>query len=195
MHGDILQFAFHDNYYNLTLKSIAMLRWTALHCPRTKFIFKLDYDCFIRVNPFLQQLQALPADTMFGLYRTVEPVLNTPDDQYSKWYIDPLRYPYTSYPPYIAGPYLIPGQRAAALYEAIITQPTVDTIPALPFDDVYITGLLAEKVAIPRSHFDGLLMLAGVDLSNMWNLQEHTVFFEALDDIKLWYLWQFFGVN
>jgi len=37
---DILQWNFYDPYYNLTLKSIAILRWTAYYCSQVKFMWK-----------------------------------------------------------------------------------------------------------------------------------------------------------
>ena len=42
-YGDILQGEFHDSFRNLTLKEIMFLNWLPRHCPRTQFIFKVEY--------------------------------------------------------------------------------------------------------------------------------------------------------
>lgn len=195
-YNDILQFDFNDHYFNLTLKSIAMLRWTAVHCSQAKFIFKLDNDCYIRVNPFLKQMTAFSGDTIYGIYRINEPVMRT-----GKWAIDEWYYPHSTYPPYHAGPYLIPGPAALKLYEAILSEPTQDTIPALPIDDAYITGILPEKINYPRASFTGLRELHDRsyfqknDRENVKYLSTLTVYFETLGDVDLRRIWRQFGVD
>lgn len=193
--NDILQFDFVDDYFNLTLKSIAMLRWSALHCSKAKFIFKLDNDCYIRVKPFLEQIKSFSGDTIYGIYRMYEPVMRT-----GKWYIDEWYHPQSTYPPLHAGPYLIPGPVALKLYEAIFSEPTVDTIPALPIDDAYVTGILSEKINIPRKYFSGLRELHDRyfitnDRENVNYLRSLTVYFETLGDDDLRRIWRQIGVD
>lgn len=40
-HGDILLEDFHESYYNLTIKSLFMLKFAVKSAPKTKFIFKV----------------------------------------------------------------------------------------------------------------------------------------------------------
>ena len=51
LHGDILQADFLDSYHNLTLKSVAMLRWFSTVCPSSRgsaapprYLLKTDDD-------------------------------------------------------------------------------------------------------------------------------------------------------
>lgn len=191
VYNDILQFNFHDDYHNLTLKSVATVRWTALHCSHTTFALKMDSDGFIRVNPFLDEVSTFSADTLYGAYRTAEAVLRDPQ---FKWYIDPLYWPYSTYPPYHAGPYLFPGSGAARLYAAVVSSPTTDTLPALPFDDCYTTGVLAQKANLSRASFPGLRLLQGQDkMMEDDILGRYSVFFETLNNDDLRRIWALFG--
>ena len=54
-YGDLIQFGFIDSYYNLTLKSIANLRWSENYC-RTKHVLSLDDDLFVNIEPILTNL-------------------------------------------------------------------------------------------------------------------------------------------
>lgn len=192
VYNDILQFNFHDAYHNLTLKSVATLRWTALHCSHAAFALKLDSDSFVRVRPFLAEVATFSPNTLYGAYRTREPVLRDP---MYKWYIDPLYWPYSLYPPYHAGPYLFPGSEAARLYAAVVSHPTTDTLPALPFDDCYTTGVLAQKANLSRAAFPGLKLLQGEEKVSIEALLQYSVFFETLEDDDLRRIWGILGYS
>ena len=61
-YGDILQESFTDSYHNLTLKSVAMLKWVNLNCHLSsnntslapEFLLKTDDDIFINVDRLLR---------------------------------------------------------------------------------------------------------------------------------------------
>lgn len=134
-------------------------------------------------------------NTLYGSYRKVEPVLRNPQ---CKWYIDPLYWPYSIYPPYHAGPYLFPGSGAARLYAAVVSQPTTNTLPALPFDDCYTTGVLAQKVNFSQAVFPGLKLLQGnkkMKIENDTVLKQYSVFFETLNDNDIKRFWSVLGKN
>lgn len=48
--GDILQGSFMDNYFNLTLKTITLMRWVSLNCDKVKFVLKVDDDMFVNMQ-------------------------------------------------------------------------------------------------------------------------------------------------
>ncbi|KAH9403680.1 Beta-1,3-galactosyltransferase 1, partial [Tyrophagus putrescentiae] len=150
-HDDILQFDFKDDYFNLTLKSLAVLRWSALHCSKAKFIFKFDYDCYIRVDNFINQVKSFSPDKLYGFKKFYSKVQRT-----GKWAIDRWYYPYKFYPAYAPSMYLIPGNATLAMYETVTSSPTTDTIPALPIEDAYITGILAKKLCFPLAIYPNL---------------------------------------
>lgn len=191
LYNDILQGVFEDDYYNLTLKSLTMLRWASIHCPQAKYIFKLDSDCFLRVDPLLSFLEGSDGTSMFGLVREHDIVARKDG---SKWDISSQYYPYPTFPRYTPGPYLIPGSKVGQLYSAIVSHPTIDTIPSLPFDDVYVTGILAEKLNISRRNWDGIWELATKeDMENVEEIKRRCVLYQLLEEEDLVRLWSIFG--
>lgn len=202
-YNDIIQFAFTDSYYNLTLKSLAVLRWAALHCSQAKFILKLDNDGYIRVKPFISQLRTLSADTAYGINRVNDTVLRS--NCSCKWSIDKWYYPQSVYPAFHPGPYLIPGNAILPLYETLLSKPSLEVIPALPFEDVYITGILSEKLPLPRALFPGIGMLYDrsysflfiqidrKDRENVNYLRTLTIATETIGDADLRRIWTQIG--
>jgi hypothetical protein len=49
-----------ETYENLTLKSIAMLRWTSLNCHRIQYLLKIDDDMFLNLPKLLDILTNYP---------------------------------------------------------------------------------------------------------------------------------------
>ena len=198
--NDILQFAFTDAYHNLTLKSVATLRWAALHCSRAQFAFKLDFDCYIRLRPFLLILDMLPPpptteNTIFGMPPMNQSVIH---EQPSKWFIHPLYFPYETYLFYNGGPYLMPVSKLAALYRAVVAAPNTGklmSLPSLPFDDAYVTGVLAEKAKVGRSILPGLQMLSAEVKRNRSEMDRVVVAYEELEDSDLRWWWDVYGEN
>ena len=53
--GDVIQSKkFVDDYMNLTLKSIQMLKWTNSFCPKVGLLLKTDDDMFLRMDNLLR---------------------------------------------------------------------------------------------------------------------------------------------
>ncbi|XP_040072207.1 beta-1,3-galactosyltransferase 5-like [Ixodes scapularis] len=142
LHSDIIQADFIDTYNNLTIKSVAMLRWACIYCPQAQFVAKLDDDTFLNVPNFLRVMKSLPRNTIYGkLFNHTKPIR----DHESPWRTSYKEYPAEYYPDLISGTcYVIGGDVLRLLYKATGTQP--------PFrlEDVLITGLSAESVGIPR---------------------------------------------
>jgi beta-1,3-galactosyltransferase 1 len=143
-HNDLIQWEFIDSYYNCTLKAIGILRWTLFYCKNVKFIMKTDED--ILVNTLM--LKKFFADiinsknTIYGrIAKGWEPI-RTPK---SKWYLNYETYPQSILPDFMVGPNIISSDSIHPIYEEIL-----NSLPALAFDDVYITGVIAEKLNISR---------------------------------------------
>lgn len=49
-HNDILQGQFNDHYYNLTLKTISMMKWISENCQNVKWVLKVDDDMFVNMQ-------------------------------------------------------------------------------------------------------------------------------------------------
>ncbi|CAN8014934.1 unnamed protein product [Ixodes persulcatus] len=142
LHSDIIQADFIDTYNNLTIKSVAMLRWACMYCPQAQFVAKLDDDTFLNVPNFLKVIKFLPRNAIYGkLFNHTKPIR----DQQSPWRTSYKEYPAEYYPDLISGTcYVIGGDVLRLLYKATGTQ------PAFRLEDVLVTGLSAESVGIPR---------------------------------------------
>ncbi|XP_077499689.1 beta-1,3-galactosyltransferase 5-like [Amblyomma americanum] len=150
-YGDILQADFVDSYRKLTLKSITMVRWATAYCPNASLVLKIDDDMLLNVWGLVsraRELQGLKR-TMWGLlYKKPMPHR----DPRSKWYVSGSEYPNTSYPDFLGGPaYLVSGDSVSLLARGSCS------VPFLHLEDVFLTGIVAEKVGVRRVRDEGIL--------------------------------------
>ena len=137
-----------DVYNNLTLKTIAALEWARQFCPEADFLLKTDDDMFIHMKRLLFTIRNLRASTLSpngiilgNVAAGWKPVRN-PE---SKYYITQEQYSESSYPPFVTGPsYLISRPAFDLLQQAAMNR------PFFHLEDVFITGIVAESVSVPR---------------------------------------------
>lgn len=140
---DIVQFSFIDNYYNITLKAISILRWIDRKCPKTKYILKTDDDVLVNINLLVDKLDSFETGFSGQLLRYVGPQRVETD----KWFIPPKYYPQTYFPNYMNGPaYVMAGPIVKQLVK------TIDNYfgYVLDIDDLFISGIIAEKSGVER---------------------------------------------
>ncbi|XP_060078398.1 beta-1,3-galactosyltransferase brn-like [Ylistrum balloti] len=141
--SDILQLDFIDTYYNLTLKAIGGIRWTAKNCPGAKFAVMGDDDYYVATDFMLSLLEHIhsfqPAGVyMGGLIHSAKPQR----DRSAKWYISPADYPFNKYPPVIRG-----GTLVMSMDFVIDMNIVIPYTKPIRFDDVYF-GIVAYKLGI-----------------------------------------------
>lgn len=143
-HHDILQFDFLDTYYNLSNKMLSAIKWKRKNCPNIQYILKVDDDVFVNV-PALVNIFHRPIDFK-GFYCSVSP--RSKVQRKGKYAVTYEEYANEYYPPYCTGPaYLLSNEWLDVLYEeSLYSKP-------YPLDDVFFTGLIAEKVGIPHTAF------------------------------------------
>ncbi|XP_053728533.1 N-acetyllactosaminide beta-1,3-N-acetylglucosaminyltransferase 2 [Synchiropus splendidus] len=130
---DILQWDFHESFFNLTLKLNMFLQWSLKFCSHASFVFSGDDDVFVNTPALLRYLQSRKPPLTSRLYtghiiRQATPVR----DPKSKYYI-PQSFYDGPYPAYAGGGgYLISGDLLKPLYSVSLT------VPFMPIDDVYI---------------------------------------------------------
>ena len=139
-----------DVYKNLTLKTIAAFNWARQFCPEADFLLKTDDDMFIHLKRLLYTIKSLRSSTaalspngiiVGNVAAGWKPVRNPQ----SKYFITQEQYTETSYPPFVTGPsYLISRPAFDLLQQAAMNR------PFFHLEDVFITGIVAESVDVPR---------------------------------------------
>ena len=152
-HGDIIQEDFIDTYANLTLKSLALLRWTQeafRNGGRWQYVLKTDDDVYVNM-PALWEVVRRNEDPLLLLGSVIcnsEPVT----DQSSKWFVRNNMFAGGVYPDYLNGPaYLMAKETVTVLLEA--------SLGLTPFflEDVFVTGVLAGGAGVRPTNHQGFV--------------------------------------
>lgn len=172
-YGDILQFNFIEDYYNLTIKAIAELKWAWRHCSNSRYMVKTDDDVVMNM-PMLYQLvqrRKIPSG-LTGLVMTT-PANREPGH---KWYM-PRRYYHRDNYEFLAGfSYLLSMDRLKQFLKTIITYPG----PILDIDDLFLTGIVADYGRIKRNNSFRFKFFCGLDLCTM----EQSLVMHACSDAR-----------
>ncbi|XP_072260805.1 N-acetyllactosaminide beta-1,3-N-acetylglucosaminyltransferase 3-like [Pyxicephalus adspersus] len=145
-YGDILQWDFHDTFFNLTLKQFLFHQWLEGYCPGANFIFNGDDDVFVNTFNVVTYLRGLKADNHLfvgQLIANVGPIRESG----SKYYVPVQVTSSNSYPMYCGGGGILMSRYTAhAIYNQSFE------IPLFPIDDVYLGMCLAKAGLVPASH-------------------------------------------
>ena len=153
LHGDLVITNNVDSYNNLTLKTIAAFKWAQTFCNNADFVLKTDDDMFVQVRRLLATAKALRKNlralsphkqqpmVLGNIASGWKPVRN-PE---SKYFITQEQYDGATYPPFATGPsYLVTRSAIDLLVEEALHR------PFFHLEDVFITGIVAETVGVPR---------------------------------------------
>lgn len=161
--GDIVQEDFIDNYRNLSLKTISILKWAEMYCHQRQYLIKADADIYVKITELVENLRKVTRaehknvkDSGFILGNVVLNA-NVYRDVSSKWYISKLVYPSDKYPPFTSGPlYALSSTAVARLYESSLR------IELFPLEDVYVTGFCAHNSGVQHVQGDNFGLLLSV---------------------------------
>ncbi|KAM3957211.1 LOW QUALITY PROTEIN: beta-1,3-galactosyltransferase 5 [Aphomia sociella] len=148
LYGDIIIGRFMDSYSNLTLKTLSMLEWVDTYCPRAPKVLKTDDDMFINVPKLLEfastSARVNATKTIWG--KVVKKSLPKRTTR-SKYYVSPVQFPGKVFPDFATGPaYLVTADAVRMLLAAAPAE------RYLRLEDVFVTGVLANKLGIKRQH-------------------------------------------
>lgn len=141
-YGDLIMEDFVDDYFNITLKSVFMLKFVKDNCPGAKYLLKIDDDTFLNVPQLVKVFsdQSLPEQLITGSLACT-PTVNR--NFKSKIYMPKYIMEKDKYPNYLHGAgYVISGNLVTPLLDAAMK------VPLIPPEDAYLTGLLATKIGI-----------------------------------------------
>ncbi|XP_057368424.1 beta-1,3-galactosyltransferase 5-like [Daphnia carinata] len=139
-YGDIIQVEIPDFYENLSMKMAAFLNWLYKNCANVDFVLKVDDDVYVNVHNLALFIQSYRQfnHSIFG----VASVPFTPDRD-GKWKVTYQEWPWNTYPSYFGGPaYLLHGTAILPLLAAC------QTTPMISLEDLYWTGICAEKADV-----------------------------------------------
>lgn len=146
VHRDILQWDFHDTFFNLTLKQVLFLQWQETRCPNASFLLNGDDDVFAHTDNMISYLMGHnPDHHLFvgHLIYNVGPIRNP----WSKYYVPKIVMQEEHYPPYCGG-----GGFLLSRFTATALRKASHTLDLFPIDDVFL-GMCLEKEGLkPASH-------------------------------------------
>ncbi|KAG7198312.1 hypothetical protein KM043_005714 [Ampulex compressa] len=151
IYKDMIRGRFLDSYSNLTLKTISTLEWVDSYCSEVKFLLKTDDDMFINI-PLLQAFiikHGHSKNVIFGrLAKKWKPIRN----KKSKYFVSQAQFKQLIFPDFTTGPaYLMSSDVVRKLYDAALDQ------TYLKLEDVFMTGIVADKIGIKRTHANEFL--------------------------------------
>ena len=195
-HSDIIQFSFIDDYYNLTLKNVALLRWVSRKCSHLKYILKTDDDVIVNINLLNQTLDQFKSG--YTGYMTKH-VPRADHDINFKNYIPKEYFPKEWIEYFMNGP--------AYLLSTDVIDKLLDTIDnytgyVLDIDDFFITGYIAERAGVERHRDSRFMVYWGRDCpinhNNLCRMCSLIVLFECKDTanmVNFYQQWQQFDCN
>uniref|UniRef100_T1IKI1 Galectin domain-containing protein n=1 Tax=Strigamia maritima TaxID=126957 RepID=T1IKI1_STRMM len=151
---DLIVMNFDESYKNLSVKTLLMLRWVKDHCPNAKFILKADDDMFINIYNLLNFINGEQPNNsaIYGKFAHNWPPIRNSD---SKWMVTLKEYDKPTYPDFVTGPSYLVGTKDIGQLLAICVR-----LPYLFLEDVFVTGICAEKSKIPRKHHSGFINMS-----------------------------------
>ncbi|XP_026733571.1 beta-1,3-galactosyltransferase 5-like [Trichoplusia ni] len=156
--GDIVQGNFIDVYRNMTYKHVMGLKWIVHHCSKAKYILKTDDDVVVNsrhMRHFLTR-ELSPWGARDLITCQVLEHAKVQRSQKSKWMVTCDEYAAHYYPTYCAG--------WAILYSQDVVPRLLKAAQSTPYfwiDDVHITGVIAQKIGIPRTSLSSLILSQG----------------------------------
>ncbi|XP_055700691.1 beta-1,3-galactosyltransferase 5-like [Phlebotomus papatasi] len=188
--GDIVQGNFVDSYKNLSYKHIMAMKWATEFCPETQFIFKSDDDIFVNTPLMSKHIQKMENKSNF-IFCAISWRPHVIRDKRSKWYVSPDIYPNETYPVYCPGyGVLLTTDVAQKLHKA------AETTPFFWVDDVYVLGILREKINVTITNVGNMHMgsqIAKEIISNKRSITEvgQYIFSFVLSNNHIKQLWDF----
>jgi hypothetical protein len=156
IYGDIIQQDFVDSYRNLTLKSLGVLRWASLYCPRAAHLLKVDDDTFVVPTRVIAHVARKGmSDVSSGSKRIFcalrSRAILVKRSEWSKWYTSKEQWPNRTFPPFCHGfGYMLPRAAFSELLSAAVVHVLQTHAEPVNVEDAFVTGVLAERAGWRR---------------------------------------------
>ena len=144
-HGDIVQADFEDIYRNVLLKHIEMMKWIQTYCQGARFILRTDDDVGVDMNQLVQSMRRHGSEREHFILGLIKEGDRVHREGYWKWVVPIEDYAPAIWPRFVHGGAIgYPTSTVKLLYEA------ARRIKTVWLDDVFITGVCASALGIPR---------------------------------------------
>ncbi|XP_069864104.1 N-acetyllactosaminide beta-1,3-N-acetylglucosaminyltransferase 3 [Dipodomys merriami] len=145
-HGDVLQWDFHDTFFNLTLKQVLFLRWQEARCTNASFVLNGDDDVFAHTDNMVAYLLGQDPDRHLFVGHLIQNVgpIRAP---WSKYFVPRLLMAEERYPPYCGG-----GGLLLSRFTGRALRRAAPTLPLFPIDDVFLGMCLQRAGLRPAAH-------------------------------------------
>ena len=87
LYGDIVQEDFIDTYNNLTIKTIAAMKWGSLFCNSAKFMLKIDDDLIVNSHALMPYVESYDKPLKKTILCLINYKSNVIRDPSSKFYV------------------------------------------------------------------------------------------------------------
>lgn len=186
LYQDLVVYDFVDDYRNLTIKSLLGMYWTSVYCNNARYVMKADDDVYINVPFVIRELkQYHPKELILGSLNSRSPV-----KRYGQWKVEVNVYPFPMFPPYCSGClYIMSADVVEKLYNiSDINEPH----KLIPVEDVYITGILAEKLGVKCQHHERFPTWINVPSLRFLQryLKGEILGLHGVDWIRMYSIWQ-----
>ena len=183
-HKDMVQFDFHDTYKNITYKHMLGIRWVNEFCPNTQYTLKTDDDVIVNITHVINHL-FFSKQKQNGFQCNVRKNSHVVREKiYTKIYIPWEEYAASTWPDFCQGfYYMVETQFLREIYDRS------DAHAFLNLDDVFVTGLMANILEIPRTQWppiEQVYLLLNTEGEIPTLKSRVFVCMQHIDDMRFW---------
>uniref|UniRef100_H2XTZ0 Hexosyltransferase n=2 Tax=Ciona intestinalis TaxID=7719 RepID=H2XTZ0_CIOIN len=162
-YGDVLQYKGSDDYRNIALKTLAGMEWASLHLPSTFLYSSMDDDFMVdifKLHSAVNQAFELKIENKWPEFPIICMFIMATDERpyrdengiFKKWFISESLFKWPVFPRYCHGGMYTTSMR---IIDQLLRESW--SVDSLYLDDVWITGILRQKIGMP----DQMVMTLG----------------------------------
>ncbi|KAK8810665.1 hypothetical protein WA158_007240 [Blastocystis sp. Blastoise] len=138
---DIIQYGYHNSFFNCTLQTLLAMEWVTQFCPQAKLFVKTNSDVYLNHNKLIQTIDERQLLSQYKYTAGLVIQSNVPDRNYKSLYYCPsFCNSQGIFDPYIQGSFYIYSSDILPL----ILQKAKEVSPRTHLEDIYLSILLKQ---------------------------------------------------